>query len=150
MSELDLHTYTVKEALDKFITEYNQAINKKNYTNLKVIHGYGSSGEGGNIKKRFRALLKTNSDKLQCIFGEDISTNPGYTIVKPIALLPTYIDKLGEDILHFCITGKPKEKIMGKFRKHGASAVAASIKNLDESGKLEILMKGKYKCYISV
>ena len=150
MFELDLHTYTVREALDKFITEYNQVINKKNYSNLKVIHGYGSSGEGGNIKKRFRALLGKNSDKLQYVFGEDISTNPGYTIVKPIALLPTYIDKLEKEILHFCLTGKPKEKIMGKFRKYGASAVAASIKNLSESGKLEILMKGKYKCYIRV
>jgi hypothetical protein len=65
----------VSEALQRLESELVLAAQKK-ISALKVIHGYGSTGAGGDIRiavqKRLRELVQ--SGKLRgCIFGEDWS-----------------------------------------------------------------------------
>jgi DNA-nicking Smr family endonuclease len=45
--ELDLHGFTVAEAIERFVEEYNTRVADYQYGCWKVIHGYGSSGKGG-------------------------------------------------------------------------------------------------------
>jgi hypothetical protein len=65
----------VAEALQRLESELASAAQKK-ITVLKLIHGYGSTGAGGDIRiavqKRLRELVQ--SGKIRgCIFGEDWS-----------------------------------------------------------------------------
>jgi dsDNA-specific endonuclease/ATPase MutS2 len=77
--EIDLHDKTTDEAITFFIEKYNKAI-KNNYKfSIYVIHGYGSSGKGGKIKKVFHNYLKENSQYLEYEFN----SNPGVVIVYP-------------------------------------------------------------------
>jgi adenosylmethionine-8-amino-7-oxononanoate aminotransferase len=65
----------VAEALQRLETELTTALNKKIPT-LKLIHGYGSTGAGGDIRiavqKRLMEMVQTGRIRA-CIFGEDWS-----------------------------------------------------------------------------
>ena len=52
--EIDLHDKNVNEAINYFMTKYNEILSKGFKGEISVIHGYGSSGVGGKIKKRFK------------------------------------------------------------------------------------------------
>jgi len=45
--DLDLHGYTVAEAIELFVQHYNAFVDCDQFGCFKVIHSYGSSGEGG-------------------------------------------------------------------------------------------------------
>jgi hypothetical protein len=66
---------SVSEALQRLTREIAVAREEKQ-TLLKVIHGYGSTGAGGDIRisvqKRLRELVETGQIR-QCIFGENWS-----------------------------------------------------------------------------
>ena len=66
----------MQEALQRLEREIAVA-RQQNQTLLKVIHGYGSTGEGGDIRiavqKRLRELMEPGQIQ-DCIFGEDWST----------------------------------------------------------------------------
>lgn len=66
---------TVQQALERLVRELALARDEK-CAMLKVIHGYGSSGAGGDIRiavqKRLRDLLVAGEVR-GCIFGEDWS-----------------------------------------------------------------------------
>lgn len=112
--EIDLHDKTTKEAIDYFIEKYNQAV-KSNYKSyIYVIHGYGSTGKGGKIKRVFHNYLKENSEYLKY----DFDSNPGAVIVYPKKTLPTNLSILEKEILSFC-SDSPKSlsKIESKFFK---------------------------------
>jgi hypothetical protein len=65
----------VSEALQRLETELTVAVNKKVPT-LKLIHGYGSTGAGGDIRiavqKRLIEMVQSGRIRA-CIFGEDWS-----------------------------------------------------------------------------
>ena len=65
----------VQEALQRLDREIAIARQQKQ-TVLKIIHGYGSSGEGGDIRIAVQKRLHELSEAAQirrCIFGEDWS-----------------------------------------------------------------------------
>ncbi len=146
MNEIDLHGLTIKEAINAFIEFYNNNLN----TEFTVIHGYGSSGEGGKIKSNLRAFLRKNNEKLIFYPGEDVGLNQGITLVKALKPIPTANDILSEKILEFCQQPKTKEKITGKFRNDGTDTVVKCIKSLEKKGFLKTTYKGKFKCYVSI
>ncbi len=146
MNELDLHGLTLKEAMDYFIRFYNDSL----HTEFIVIHGYGSTGEGGKIKSHLRAFLNRNNDKLIFYPGEEIGRNQGTTLVKAIKPLPEMNDILSEKILEFCKNPKTKEKITGKFRSEGTDNVVKCIKKLEKNKLLVTVQKGKFKCYQAI
>jgi DNA-nicking Smr family endonuclease len=66
INELDLHGYIVQEAMEIFITFYNDQVDYNKNT-FKVIHGYGSNGTGGKIRAKLRNFLYHNQDKVAFI-----------------------------------------------------------------------------------
>ena len=89
--EIDLHGRTWLEAQEEFIAFYNHVLEGTGDTTgvqLSVIHGYGSTGEGGVLRKRLRGFLQRFADYLEFVPGEQLDGNPGHTVVAPLQQLP--------------------------------------------------------------
>ena len=90
-TSLDLHGHTWAEALEAFIEFYNGSFQGPENTpvgRLEIVHGYGSTGEGGVLRSRLRGFLHRHEDCLEFRLGEDLDSNKGHTIVIPIKPLP--------------------------------------------------------------
>ena len=144
MAEIDLHGLKPDEALDAFVKAYNRERDV-----LRVVHGYGSSGTGGVIRRRIRDFLDRHSDKLSWFAGEAIDGNPGYTLVQPRNPLPTTHDQLADAIVVYCGTPRTEEKIAGEFRQHPARQVKEAIRRLTREGRLQEILKAGRTAYLS-
>jgi hypothetical protein len=146
--ELDLHGLTILEAVELFIGFYNSQIKKGDYSRFEVIHGYGSSGEGGAIRGRLRSFLARHGEFLSFVAGEECRPpNPGKTLVCPVKPLPSTVDILAEEILAYCEVAKTITKISGRFRRHGEAKVQVALKNLEKLNLLTSFYKGQYRHY---
>ena len=116
---------------------------------IDVVHGYGSSGTGGVIKRRLRALLAANAGQLSFVRGEDLDQNPGHTEVHARHPLPSAADDLASAIIEYCSTARTLEKITGRFRRHGMPAVQAAVRTLTSSGRLRTAQRGAHKLFSS-
>lgn len=136
-TQLDLHGKTWREAQDEFVEFYNTALSEEQVgVTLTVVHGYGSTGEGGVLRKRLRGYLDRLSDYLEYTPGEEIDGNLGCTYVAPSGRIPNLEDALAADILNFCKTGKTRSKIIGRFRRHGQPKVLTAIRSLERQGQI--------------
>lgn len=136
---LDLHGYTWAKALEEFIDFYNAALESTvdgDTASLTVIHGYGSTGEGGAIRTRLRAFLQRCGDPLEFTAGEDLDGNQGCTIITAKKPIPGAVDLLAEQIWEYCAIGKSKSKLVRKFRRHGEPKIVQAIKLLESQGRL--------------
>ena len=150
-NEIDLHGYTQIEAIEAFVKFYNACVKNRDWRRIEIIHGYGSSGEGGALRRRIRSFLAAHAGCLRFEAGENISpANPGVTMVFPDKPLPDSIDLLAEEILEFCATARTISKISGKFRRHGDSRIQASVRQLEKSGALKSFYKGQYRHYQAI
>ena len=128
--ELDLHGRSWKEASAEFIGIYNEAIQSEQAVSsleIVVIHGYGSSGEGGVIRHRLRAFLQRYGDRLEFSHGEETMANPGCTIVRPRKPLPDNQAILEEQILDFCSQRRSRSAIIRKFHRYGDPQVRRAV-----------------------
>ena len=142
--EIDLHHKKVNEAINFFMKTYNENFIAK--SPIRVIHGYGSSGVGGVIIKRFKEL----SGAYSSYFRVEYDSNPGVTIVIPLKALPMGNFLLEADILEFC-QDSPKtfSKIQGKFiKKYTNDELKRSLKTLIKKGQLTEVLK-KELCYMA-
>lgn len=139
--DLDLHAYTVTEALEKFVAGYNARVKNHQCECWKIIHGYGSSGEGGVIRTSLRAFLDRHQDKLRYETGDSYG-NPGWTFVYPQNPLPDQREQLALEILNFCKDGKPEEKILGRFGGQGGVKIKELVRSLVKQGRLKSVNKG--------
>lgn len=83
--ELDLHGYSVTEAITRFVEWYDEhhvAADGAPRGRLKVIHGWGSTGVGGGIGEALSKLLDQSLDRLAYFSPHD---NTGVTIIQPHA-----------------------------------------------------------------
>ena len=55
---------------------------------IEIIHGYGSTGEGGTIRTRLRKFLERHSALLEYQIGEDVDDNMGHTFIHPVEPTP--------------------------------------------------------------
>jgi hypothetical protein len=149
-SVIDLHGFSTGVALEQFVRFYNKEIGNKIGGPITVNHGYGSTGAGGDIRKRLRAFLQEHSDYLWFEIGENIDNNPGITVVYPKRPLPPMADSISGKILEFCTTAKSEEKIFNKFRLYGDTEVKKAIKSLEKQGRIHPKDKGKIKAYETV
>ena len=139
---IDLHGLTWAEAQEEFISFYNGALAEAGSSacgQLHVIHGYGSSGDGGLLGNRIRGLLLRFDDRLEFTPGEKLSGNPGVTIVTPLRRLPAVADLLEQEILTYCERPRSPSKISGKLRRHGSPKITQAIKSLQKQGRLRRL-----------
>ncbi len=147
MKVLDLHNYQTKEAIKETVAFLNSNLNQE----IKIIHGYGSSGKGGILKEKIRNFLEKNEDKMEIHYGERLRFNPGCTIVK---LKKKITDNSGNDlkdqIKNFCTIAKPKEKIYNKFFKINSQEIDRILKELETEKVLQQIKKRGIKCYISL
>lgn len=148
MRELDLHDHTVDEALRAFVDFYNGHVRSGREESLRVIHGYGSSGEGGKIRKKIRAFLEGAAASLDWRPGEDLEGNPGLTIVFPRKLLPALENQLAAGILAFCSIPRTESKIAGEFRKHGPREIKEAIRALVRQGQMKAILKAGRETYV--
>lgn len=148
---IDFHGKTWAEALPEFIARYNRTLAAQSGggSTLEIIHGYGSTGAGGVLKKRIRAYLARSADRqlLQFQPGEAIDGNQGMTLVTPLKPLPTTDDLLAEQILEYCETPRSQSKITGRFRRHGDAQTLPAIRTLERQGRLRAEQPGKVKLY---
>jgi hypothetical protein len=148
--ELDLHGYTVDEAIRLFVDFYNRHVKSGSEDSLHIIHGYGSSGEGGKIRTKLRTFLAAATDKLDWRPGEDVEANQGMTIVFPRKVLPAIESRLATAILAYCSIPRTESKIAGEFRKHAPKEVKETIRMLVRQGRIREIMKGGHATYTAV
>lgn len=149
MQELDLHDRTVDEALRTFVEFYNRRFRSGSRESIRVIHGYGSSGEGGKIQRQFRKFIEGKVGHLTWTPGEDCEGNPGVTIVHVRSILPDTQNQLEGDILGFCSIARTESKIAGQFRKHTAKEIKDAIRSLVRSGMVKTALKNGHETYVN-
>jgi hypothetical protein len=139
---IDLHHLSVNKAIRVFIEKYNKYYKFENQ--IEVIHGYGSSGQGGKIKKDFHKFLSKNKEFLTF----EIGLNPGLTYIYPKKKLPSYESSLEKEILIFCKLPKSLSKIENKFiKKYSINEIKAEIKRLVKKEKLIESFKNSITTY---
>jgi len=86
--EIDLHGLTAAEALSRLTVHYNARLRAGDAGPIRVIHGYGSSGRGGDLRTAIRELFSRHTGRLDVVPGETYFNNPGVTVVYPKHPLP--------------------------------------------------------------
>ena len=151
MASIDLHGMTWSESLVELIATYNRALADCSRSEvLEVVHGYGSTGTGGSLRRRVRGFLAAHGDRLEFQPGEDADGNPGHTLVMPIQPLPALNDLLAEQVLTYCETARTQSKITGKFRRYGDASVMQAVRSLERQGRLRTVSRGRNKAYEAV
>jgi hypothetical protein len=138
--ELDLHGYTVDEALKAFLVFYNK--NAGSGARLRIIHGYGAVSESARILRKLREFLAAAGSSLEWKRGEDVEGNPGVTIVFARKKLPSAENLLEKEILEFCRVPRTESKIAGQLRQHPPREVKALLRALVRRGELTAVVKG--------
>ena len=149
--KLDLHGKTWAEALSEFRDFYNVAARAHpgGGVQLEVVHGYGSTGQGGRLLKGLRSYLERQSQAglLSYRSGEAVDGNPGHTLVTTLKPLPAAGDDLGNDIWEFCARPQSHRKVMNSFRRHGDPQVQQAIRRLQGQKRLIAVTVGREKGY---
>ena len=85
--EIDLHGLTVADALARFTAHYNARLRAGETGPIRVIHGYGSSGRGGDLRPRSVSCSPATPAASNLSPGS-VFNNPGVTVVYPKHPLP--------------------------------------------------------------
>jgi hypothetical protein len=144
---LDLHGYTVDEALKAFRAFYNKHAGAQ--TRLRIIHGYGAVSESARILRKLREFLVTAESCLDWKRGEDVDGNPGVTIIYPRKKLPSVEDDLQKEILDLCDVPRSESKIAGQLRKYPLREIKAALRALVRRGDLQEIVKGSETVFVS-
>jgi hypothetical protein len=137
LKELDLHGLRMADALHLLVEAHNSIAASGSREGLKVIHGYGSTGQGGEMREEIRELLRRNPHAGEFVTGEEAENNPGFTIVYPRKRLPAGSERLWDAIVEFCKEPRSQEEIVRKFiRRSAEPEIARAIRELTNRGKL--------------
>lgn len=147
MRDLDLHGYTVDEALKAFRAFYNKHAHAG--VRLRIIHGYGAVSESAKILRKLREFLATAGVSLDWKPGEDVEGNPGVTIIYPRKKLPAAENQLEQGILKFCSVPRTESKIAGQLRKHPPREIKAALRALVRRGELSSVVKGSETAFVT-
>ncbi len=151
---IDLHGLTADEALRTFIASYNALFESGYRGRIEIIHGYGSSGEGGVIRPKLRAFLRAHADRFKRIAEGDGVGNPGMTWVEGKGRLPAAKSAeppIQQAILDLCQTPKSESRILAKLvGRFGDPAIRAAIRDMVRSGSLELIRDSAETRYRSV
>jgi hypothetical protein len=144
---IDLHNRTVPEAIREFVRFHNACVRSNYRGRIEVIHGYGSTGAGGVIRKKLREYLAAHEECFGSFLAGDGLGNPGVTIVYPKKLLPAspggagampLLNAAQEAIRKYCATPKARERILIKLRgRFGDRVLSAEIRTMVNCGALE-------------
>lgn len=153
-TELDLHGHTWNEARNAFTHLYNESFSTNGtptINTIDLIHGYGSTGEGGVIRTRLRKFLERHANYLEFVPGEDMDGNQGHTLVAPLKPLPTDEDILLDDIVEYCERPRTQEKVAGEFvRRADVPTIKRALDKLQREGRLTKVIKNNRSMYETV
>lgn len=147
--DLDLHGFTVAEAIESFVRHYNARVENNQLGCWRIIHGYGSTGQGGAIRIKLRAFLDQHLDRLRYEPGDSYG-DPGWTFIYPKLPLPDEQERMATAILSFCSGGKTEEKILREFPTLGVAQLRQTVRSLLKRGKLKEVIKGAKISYRAV
>lgn len=141
---IDLHHMNRNEAIRFFIDKYNEAV-RSGRKEITVIHGYGSSGRGGVIKKELLNFFDLHSSYL----SYTVDSNPGATLVFPTRIINELEDLISIEVLEFCNRSpKSMEKIKGNFfKKYTNQEINSCVKKLIKKGYLNATLKKNGEVY---
>ena len=152
--KLDLHGKSWAEALSEFRDFYNLAARAHpgGGVQLEVVHGYGSTGQGGRLLTGLRTYLERQSQAglLSYRTGEAVDGNPGHTLVTTLKPLPAAGDDLADGIWQFCAKPQTHRKVMNNFRRHGDPQVRQAIRQLQGRKRLQAVTVGREKGYQAI
>ncbi len=148
--ELDVHGLTIDEAFNVFTEFYNRHVRSSSREPLRVIHGWGASGEGGKIRLKLRQFLAEAVPDLNWKAGEDVEGNLGVTFVYPRKAIQVREDRLASAILEFCSTPRTESKIAGQFRKYTPREVKKTIRSLVRQERMKEIHKGDHPAYVKL
>lgn len=147
--QLDLHGLTAAAAIERFVVAYNLRIKRAQFACWTVVHGYGSTGEGGVIRSKLRKFLDAHLDKLRYEPGDNYG-NPGWTWVHPKLRLPDQRERLALAVLDFCSASRVEDKILREFVGDGGVQVKEVIRSLVKQGRLKSINQGSRTQYQAV
>jgi hypothetical protein len=137
LREIDLHGLKLADALHLFVETFNSVASSGKPEPVKVIHGYGSSGTGGEIRRRVRDLLKRNPHSGSFVTGEEMENNPGFTVVYPRHRLPEGSERLWDSIIEFCLEPRTQEEIVRRFiRRSPEPEIMKALHELLRRGRI--------------
>ncbi|MGE5247449.1 MAG: Smr/MutS family protein [Verrucomicrobiota bacterium] len=87
--ELDLHGLAVADGIARLAAHCNARLRAGDTGPIRVVHGYGSSGRGGDLRAAVREFLGRHAGRVEFVPGETYFNNPGVTIVYPKHPLPS-------------------------------------------------------------
>ena len=151
MLQVDLHGMKTAEAIACFTRAYDSVLGSAARPGacLKVIHGYGSGGAGGDTRRAVRSLLHANPACADYTPGEDIDGNPGYTIVYPRRRLPSGAERLYPGIVEYCSAPRTKLDVVRRFvRRSAESDIDRALRELERDGRLRSFMRNGRKHYV--
>ena len=151
MLQVDLHGMKTAEAISCFTRAYDRVLASDARTSacLKVIHGYGSGGAGGDTRRAIRSLLHANPASADYTPGEDIDGNPGYTVVYPRRRLPSGAERLYPGIVEYCSVPKTKLDVVRRFvRRSAESDIERAIRELENGRRLRSFIRNGRKYYV--
>jgi hypothetical protein len=146
--ELDVHGLTVDQALKAFADFYNHSLGTHPQEPIRIVHGYGSSGDGGRIRLKIREFLESAKECLDWKTGEDAEANLGVTIVFPRKALRAGENQLAAAIVQFCSSPRTESKISAEFYKYEARKIKQAIRTLVRQNKLKEVFKGGHAAYV--
>jgi len=145
-----VHGLTVGEALKVFAEFYNRHVRSSSREPVRVIHGWGASGEGGKIRLKLRQFLAEAVPDLDWKAGEDVEGNLGVTIVYPRKAIQVREVQLANAILEFCSTPRTESKIGAQFRKYTPREVKETIRLLVQQRRMKEIRKGDHAAYVAL
>jgi hypothetical protein len=165
--QVDLHGMKTTDAIACFIRAYDNALGSGSGVGaasrsgsrpgsgsgsaacLKVVHGYGSGGLGGDTRHAVRSLLKANPACADYVLGEDVDGNPGYTIVYPRRRLPSGSERLYPGIVDYCSSPKTKSDVVRRFvRRSTEGDIGRALRELENGGRLRSFLKNGRRHYV--
>ena len=149
--EVDLHGMKTAQALEAFALAYDNTLRESPRGGaLKVIHGHGSGGAGGDTRNAIRSWLKASSHSLKWIAGEEIDGNPGYTVVYPERRLSQGAARIHDSIVEFCSRERTQSDVIGRFvRRNSESDIANALRELETRGRLRTFVRNGRKYFIA-
>lgn len=150
-ADIDLHGLTVEEAIKKFMAHCKTTFQSGRRDSITLIHGYGSTGVGGRIKVRLRALIEHHHALIESRFND--AANPGATDIRLLGPPPSTSLKASaqeERACSFCTTPKEERKILNKFCRVSAEEIKSLLRGLQARGRLAAVKHSGQKAWQSI
>lgn len=115
MREVDLHGLTWQGSLEEFEAECRRALEQSGGapSKIRVIHGYGSEGEGGVLRDRLRAFCDRFDDCLEYTRGRGHRRQQGRDRRNGSEAASRCVGASWRAFLEYCRNGRTTSEIEG-------------------------------------